>query len=187
MIITLAGRRIDAPDATVPRFPLARSAVVRERILTLLREQHATALVSAAACGADLLALNAAGELGIRRYVVLPFSRERFRALSVVDRPGEWGTLFDQIISDVEAAGDLLLLNETQENTAALVRTNKAILNRAQALVHEAVKVNANASPPAVLAVIVWDGQPRGEGDLTANFADEARSRNIPVAEIATQ
>lgn len=49
MIIALAGRRIDAPDTAVPCFPLARSATVRERILTFLREQHATALVSAAA------------------------------------------------------------------------------------------------------------------------------------------
>lgn len=187
MIIALAGRRIDAPDTAVPRFPLGRSAPVRERLLTLLREQNATALVSAAACGADLLALDAAGELGIRRSVVLPFTRERFRTLSVIDRPGEWGLLFDRVIDEVETSGDLLLLHETQEDTAALVRTNKAILNQAQALASAIVSVNKSASLPGVLAVIVWDGQSRGEDDLTAAFANEARSRTIPVAEILTQ
>lgn len=187
MIVALAGRRIDALDTAVSRFPLVRSATIRERILTRLRERGATALVSSAACGADLLALDVAGELGIRRSVVLPFTRERFRTLSVIDRPGEWGSLFDQIIDEVEAAGDLLLLHETQEDTAALVRTNQAILNQAQTLAGAIVSANESASSPGVLAVIVWDGQSRGEDDLTAAFANEARSRNIPVAEILTQ
>lgn len=133
--------------------------------------------------------MDAAGELGIRRSVVLPFTRERFRTLSVIDRPGEWGISFDRIISDVEAAGDLLLLHETEEDkdTAALVRTNQAILNKAQALASEMASVNEHAAFPGVLAVIVWDGQSRGEDDLTAAFANEARSRNLPVAEILTQ
>ena len=182
MIITLAGRRIDAPDAAVSRFPLEKSASVHERILTLMREQQATTLVSSAACGTDLLALSAAGELGIRRRVILPFAHERFRAASVADRPGEWGALFDQIIAEVEAAGDLVLLDETQADTAAFVRANQMILNEAQALAGQPISEKESAKP--VLAVIVWEGKPRGEEDLTADFADEARSRSIPILEI---
>ena len=179
MIITLAGRRIDAQDAATPRFPLEKSASVYTHILNLLRDQQATVLVSSAACGADLLALKAARHLGIQRHVVLPFSRSRFRAISVTDRPGEWGTLFDQVIREAEDTRNLVLLNESKEDTAALLRTNRAILNKAQML---AASFSQN-----MLAVIVWDGLSRGEDDLTADFADEARFRGIPVREIKTQ
>lgn len=185
MIITLAGRRIDAQDAATPRFPLGKCARVHERLLTLLSEQQATALVSSAACGADLLALEAAGELGIQRHVILPFASERFRAVSVTDRPGEWGALFDHIISEVEMTGNLVLLRETTEDTATFLRTNQAILNEAQTL---ADQIGKEASvPQGILAVIVWDGQSRGENDLTADFANEARLRGIPVIEVMIQ
>lgn len=186
MIITLAGRRIDAHDALTPRFPLEKRASVSTHLLNLLKDQQATALVSSAACGADLLALEAAGHRGIQRHVVLPFSRERFRTISVTDRPGEWGALFDQVIREIEAAGNLVLLNERKEDTAAFLRTNRAILNEAQTLASQTSPGKAASLSQNLLAVIVWDGLSRGEDDLTADFANEARSRGISVREIKT-
>ena len=91
MIVALAGRRIDKPDADAPRFPLTSVDLVRGRLHHLLSVKKVTTLVCSAACGADLLALAAARDLGIRRRVILPFTRERFRVTSVVDRPGDWG------------------------------------------------------------------------------------------------
>jgi hypothetical protein len=38
-----------------------------------------------------------------------------------------------------------------------------------------------------VLAVVVWEGQPRSDGDFTAQFRDEARARGIDVEEILTR
>jgi hypothetical protein len=65
-VIALAGRRIDAPDAETPRFPLAAVPFVREQLDALFADRGATALVCSAACGADLVALDAATELGLR-------------------------------------------------------------------------------------------------------------------------
>ena len=76
---------------------------------TLLSENGVTALATSAACGADLIGLSEAGKLGIRRRVVLPFSREKFRAESVIDRPGEWGHLYDMVLDEVSAMGDLVI------------------------------------------------------------------------------
>ena len=187
MIIALAGRRIDAQNTATLRFPLGKSTGVYEHILKLLEGQQATALVSSAACGADLLALEAAGHLGIQRHVVLPFARERFRAISVTDRPGEWGTLFDQIIREVEVAGNLVLLDESKEDSAAFIHTNRAILNEAQTLASRILPGKETSLSQNILAVIVWDGLSHGEDDLTADFANEARSRSIPVKEIKTR
>ena len=187
MIIALAGRRIDAPDATIPRFPLENAEAVRERIYAFLVDQRATALVCSAACGADLLALDAAGELDILRRIVLPFEQNRFRATSVTDRPGEWGALFDRIIGEVQTAGNLVILGNEGVDDEIFATTNRVILDEALTLAHRAPPDTAEQLSNAVLAVLVWDGQPRGEGDLTVDFADQARARGLPVSEIATQ
>lgn len=187
MIIALAGRRIDAQNSAIPRFPLEKCSSVYKRILSLLYEQQATTLVSSAACGADLLALKAAKQLGIRRHVILPFSSTYFRMVSVADRPGEWESLFDQVISEVRVAGDLVLLDEKEKDTEAFIRANRAILNEAQALACQTHPGDATSQPQHILAVIVWDGQSRGEDDLTVDFIHEAHARNIPVLEIRTQ
>jgi len=180
-VVALAGRRVDAdlPGGAV-RFPGRLVPIVRERIRALLAGGSAASLVCSAACGADLLALEAAGRLGLRRRVVLPFTPDRFRGTSVTDRPGAWGDLYDDAIGAVLAAGDLVVLNEVGSDDDAYAATTRAILDEAQALA-------ARAAPAGqVSAVIVWDGSPRGPGDLTAGFADEARTRGIPVSEIST-
>ncbi|HEY1352572.1 MAG TPA: hypothetical protein VGF67_23375 [Ktedonobacteraceae bacterium] len=187
MIITLAGRRIDPRDAPIARFPLALSPAVGNHIRALLKEQGATMLVSSAACGADLLALVAAGELGLRRRVILPFALDRFRACSVIDRPGDWGRLFDCIIADVRRSGDLVLMDKQKEDRTAFLSANRAILDEAQKLALRGNSGTRTAQERQILAVIVWDGQPRGELDFTLDFANEARARLIPVAEVLTR
>ena len=177
-IAALAGRRIDAADAAAPRFPLANVGGVRERLEALLRAQGSAALVCSAACGADLIALDVAGMLGLRRRVVLPFAPERFRETSVTDRPGAFGPLFDRIIGEVAAAGDVVMLDLDEGDDATYAAANEAILNEAERL--------AGADPSDVIAIIVWEGRSRGEGDLTLAFATSARARGHAVFEVLT-
>lgn len=179
MIIALAGRRVDAPDAKSVRFPSTPENLetVRKRILDLLQAKRASALVSSAACGADLLALSAAGALGVRRIVVLPFERAKFRETSVTDRPGEWGSLYDHIVGEVQKAGDLRILHLKSEEEA-YAETNHVIVDEAISLGQE-FRVPVNA-------VLVWDGKSRGKGDLTEEFGTYARGRKVAVIEVMT-
>ena len=177
MVIALAGRRIDAPDGP-PRFPAANIALVTERLRKLFRTERATAVVSSAACGADLIALREAGTLNARRRVVLPFGRQEFRASSVTDRPGDWGDSFDRIIDEVSEAGGLSTLSGRPNDDAAYAAANAAILDRAQALGRE--------TGQDVCAVVVWDGKSRGPDDLTDAFAQAARERGWRVLEVLT-
>jgi hypothetical protein len=87
MVIALAGRRIDAAGTKTPRFPLQNAETVRTRCRHFLQNRGAAALVCSAACGADLIALSEARQLAVRRRVVLPFGRNRFRQTSVVAVP----------------------------------------------------------------------------------------------------
>jgi len=177
-VAALAGRRIDAADATTPRFPLAQVGIVRDRLAALLRAERIEALVCSAACGADLIALEVAGALGLRRRVVLPFASGQFRKTSVADRPGDWGPLFDRVISEVAARGDLVVLGLDRRDDATYAATNDEILNQAEQL--------AGDDPSKIVAVIVWEGRSRGEGDLTEAFAAAARARAHPVREVST-
>jgi hypothetical protein len=159
-VAALAGRRIDVPEATTSRFPLARSAAVQSEIRQLLREEGVGFLICSAACGSDLLALEAALELGVRCRVVLPFDEQQFRQLSVTDRPGDWGPLYDRMVASAARTGDLVVLPGSPDDASAFSQANEVIVNSAAAA----------ASPATAVAIIVWEGQPRGDNDATAEF-----------------
>src|SRR5512141_1497998 len=129
-VVALAGRRVDAPDANQIRFPLRNAPMVEERIRECF-QKGVRVLVCSAACGSDLLALGVAGELGIRRRIVLPFPRDLFRETSVIDRPGDWGERYDRVLDEVERQRDLVILAQKESDTDAYTRTNLAIVGEA--------------------------------------------------------
>ena len=55
--------------------------MVAVRIRNMMVSAASRAVVCSAACGADILALEGAAQLGLGRRVVLPFSRQQFREL----------------------------------------------------------------------------------------------------------
>jgi hypothetical protein len=176
-VVAVAGRRIDADGAYPPRFPLANVPLVRKRLVDLLMAENAVAVVCSAACGADLMALEAAGELGLRRRVVLPFGPERFRETSVVDRPGVWSEIYDRVIAEVEATGDLVVLPSMAGNDSdAYQAANKAIIQEAVSL--------AGATQP--MAVVVWEGTPRSDSDATEAFRALAENAGFSLSLVQT-
>jgi hypothetical protein len=178
VIIALAGRRIDAPDAATPRFPPENVPLVRRRLADLFAREGATALVCSAACGADLVALEVAGGRGMRRRVVLAFDRERFRATSVTDRGGDWGAHYDRVLAELDPSGDVVTLGGHGEGTEAYVAVNRAILGEAESL--------ARQTDRSAIAAVVWEGAPRGSDDLTASFGEDARRRGLRVESVQT-
>jgi len=179
MVIALAGRRVDAPGEETVRFPQENVSLVQSRIFNWLAGQNVNTLVCSAACGADLLALGAAAELGIRRCIVLPFPREQFRALSVVDRGGDWGARFDAILDEIEDQGKVIVLGYTPENETAYIQTNHVILELA-------ISTGSRLGQPVMVAV-VWDGASRSDDDVTKAFQNEAQERGLRVKDISTR
>jgi hypothetical protein len=177
MILAVAGRRIDANDAESARFPLGNVQQVSKAVAALLKQKNVSAVVSSAACGADLIVLSESGELNLRRRVVLPFNREEFRKKSVTDRPGEWGPIYDNILDNASAKGDLVVL-ATDGKEDPFIAANNQILEQAAALGRE--------QHERIGAAIIWDGTERGEPDYTAEFARDARQRNLEVFEVQT-
>ena len=175
VIVALAGRRIDAAAAAEPRFPASAVDIVRQHIVAVFEEVHASALVSAAACGADLIAIDVAHQREMPASIVLPYAADEFRRTSVVDRGEEWGRSYDVAIRDAENHERLRVLG-LPEGDAAYLATNEAILD-------EAVKRSAG-NAGGVLSVIVWDGALHGRTDYTAALADSAKKRGIVVRRV---
>jgi len=176
-VLALAGRRTDAPDTDIARFPLSSLAKVRKDLFNLFLDNKAEKLVCSAACGADLVALDVAGELGIERHIIIPFSVSDFRRISVTDRPGAWGPLYDQIIADVSAQGLLQILGLNTNDDSAFSLANKAIIEQAQSL--------TNGDVP--LAVVVWEGESHERIDATREFlqlAQQANFNNISISSV---
>ena len=193
-VVAFAGRRIDphridpqltaggreAPPA-VERFPAENATRVGAEIARVLEALGARWLVSAAACGADILALEAAAGLGLRRRVVLPAPPAVFRESSVIDRPGDWGTRYDRIIAAVTLTGDLVLHTPPcagLDDLPVYFAANLAILDEAARIASEESR--------ELQALVAWNGHSRGADDVTAHFLDEARRRHLPVTAILT-
>jgi hypothetical protein len=177
MVLALAGRRIDASESSRLAFPLGNVEKVRNRVRGLFAERSVRVLTCSAACGADLIALEVAMELSIECRIVLPFIPSRFRELSVVDRPGNWGPVFDRIIRSAKAHGDLVVLN-LDEGDDPYTRTNMVI-------VAEALNLTEGPGDP-VGAALVWEGTASGKTDGTASLGNFARERGLEILEVST-
>jgi hypothetical protein len=185
IVVALAGRRIDA-DGAPPRFPLKQAPSVKGWLTRLLRDLQPDALVCSAACGADLLALEAAAALKIPVTIVLPFAPERFRETSVVDRPGNWGRRYDAVMKRATngATADRIHVIESSsgQDDDVYAAATDAILDDAQKLAGEAA-----GEKNELVAVVVWEGALRGEGDLTEYFRQSALKRGFMEKVILTR
>src|SRR5688572_4504791 len=109
MVMAFAGRRIDAENSKTARFPSQNKGAVLAVLTSIFMKEMPLVLTASAACGSDLLAVEAATRVGIRSIrIVLPFSPEIFRETSVTDRANAdyWGKLFDHHIANAQARSD---------------------------------------------------------------------------------
>jgi hypothetical protein len=181
-IIAVAGRRIDTEDAQTARFPFRKVDGVRAALGHTLENAAAKLLVSSAACGSDLLALDAASALGIQTRIILPFVPDTFRDTSVVDRPNPayWGRLYDRLIAEARGRGDLIILDYDPDDPSAYTAANQAIIDEALRAAHE------GTLPARLVAVIVWEGLARNGDDATDHFRRIALERGFSLKQIST-
>jgi hypothetical protein len=180
-VVALVGRRIDPEPTLTPRFPFDQVNRVRIEIADQLRRSHAISLVSSAACGADLVALQTAQEMRLRTRIILPFSAARFRETSVVDRPRPefWGDMFDRVAGVARADGNLVELD--MEADDAYSAANAIIIDEARKLTD--VK---DHGPLSLVALVVWEGASRGADDNTYKFVKLARHSGFRVEQVLT-
>jgi hypothetical protein len=184
-VIALAGRRTDEPNAKEVRFPSENIPAVKKKLRELFKRTQARVIVSSVAAGADLLALDTAGSLGIRRLIVLPIEKEKFLHDSVADKGRAWVHLFNSVVAGVDKDLDIILMDRLESNLETFLDCNERILDEAIAIAGQGSSTYADATA-RVLAVVVWNERSRGEDDVTAAFADSASKRGIRVFSISS-
>ena len=98
-VIAFSGHMIDHPSRASPRFP----APIEERVATALRKTIAALGPSIgyaqAACGADILFLEAMQDAGMQTQIVLPFPAADFIKSSVGFAGDGWIERFDRVVA----------------------------------------------------------------------------------------
>ena len=98
-VLVFTGHMIDAPGRSEPRFPAtlvpAVDAAIRDRLASL----HQPIVYVSAACGADLIFVEAAQDAGAEVNVVLPFDRDDFLRTSVAVGGADWVDRFDSALA----------------------------------------------------------------------------------------
>jgi predicted acylesterase/phospholipase RssA len=145
--------------------------MVRNDIQRLLVEYGIGTLVSSAACGADIVALEVAAELGLRLVIVLPFERDEFRVTSVTDRGEGWGARFDALLDAPNLPRELIVLTRTSgSDDEAYAEATKRLLTEASQ------RAPKGTSP---LAIVAWEGRARAGTDATRDFLDRATAAGM--------
>lgn len=170
-VAAAAGRRIDAEGAQPPCFPNAAVPGVGAEVRRLLASERIGTVVASAACGADIVALEAGASLGLHLVIVLPFAAQRFRGTSVVDRGGDWGERFDALLA--RPGIELIELQSSEgPDDAAYAEATERIVAEAH---------GRSIPGEASLAIAIWEGTPRAGTDATKDFIDRAIAAGMQV------
>src|SRR5437588_4420431 len=100
-VVVFAGHMIDRPDRATPRFPMELEPLVAKEIRQKIEALKPGFGFSSAACGSDILFLEAMLDYGAEISVVLPYNEEEFIRDSVeigVDSK-KWRARFDNVVA----------------------------------------------------------------------------------------
>lgn len=184
-IIASAGRRIDPPNAKKRRFPAEREAEVAAKVREVLESLKPDLTISSAACGADILLLEVAQNLGIESRVILPFDKREFRRRSVADCGSDWGSRFDSLIADGSPIDkSLVVLSPNLPSSDA--EADIAYTSVTDAIIQAASESAGCDNPCIAMGLLVWDGIVKDERDQTALFRNHAAKRGWKIVEVKT-
>jgi len=175
-VLVFTGHMIDAPDRDAQRFPASMESRVRGAIRDVIDSVRPLAAYGSAACGSDILCLEAMMAAGGETHVILPFPPADFREVSVdFAGDGEWGRRFEAVI---EAADSVTIASDHRASGsvsafeyANLILTGMGAL-RAQGLGAD------------VVGLAVWDGRAGDGVGGTASAVDLWRQRGYRVEQV---
>ena len=160
-VVVFTGHMIDRPGQAAPRFPGATEPRVRERIAEVLDEIGADEGYCSAACGSDILFIEAMHERGAKVNVLLPFARADFIRTSVEYAGERWVARFRRATRAADA-----LKYVTEEP----FRGDRDLFSLAGRVCHGCARLRAAAFGTEPHLVAVWDGDEDADGSPTAEM-----------------
>lgn len=171
-VFAFAGHMIDAAGRSSPRFPPALAPAVRAAVRERLARLREPVVYTSAACGSDLILIEAALEIGAEVNVVLPFDRDDFVRTSVAPGGAEWIGRFEAALAGasrvIMATDERYLDDDVLFDYAALLLEGLAVLRASQL-----------ETTPTLLCVLDADSE-GGLGGTHASFERWQRHFNAP-------
>ena len=180
-VVVFCGHRIDHLDRAQPRFPPHLESKVYEAICDRLHHLDANLGYASAACGSDILFLEALQSLKGELHIVLPYEREDFiqDAVLLPNDNGQWQQRFNQVM---DAATEVIITSKRKLKTSAVMYEYS---NR---LLHGLAKIRAEQLGTELVPLTVWDGQPEDGIGGTASTVNhwQSWSDTVEIIDLAT-
>ncbi len=171
-LAVFTGHMIDRPTRETPRFPPELEGAVADAIGERIRRVGPAAGYASAACGGDILFLEALLAEGREVHVALPFPAAEFLRTSVDFPPdGKWRERFERVLA---AAASVTTASEhyASGSTSTFVYAN--LILTGMAVLH------ARRLETELVCLAVWDGSagegPGGTGSLVQHWRSNGLS-----------
>jgi class 3 adenylate cyclase len=174
-IVMYTGHMIDHRSRRVPRFPIAQEGAVAAQIRQRLATLRPMASYGSAACGSDLLCLEAMREIGGETHIVLPFPIEEFHRISVDFAPGDWSARFERAIG----AADSVTI--TSDHRA---RGSIAPFQYANFVLSGMARLRARVLQTELHGLAIWDGKATTVGAGAASLVQVWQSQNLQIEQV---
>jgi class 3 adenylate cyclase/tetratricopeptide (TPR) repeat protein len=153
-VVVFAGHMIDQPGRPRRRFPGYLAEQVSQKIAETLDRLDAKIGFASAACGSDILFLEAMLEREGEINIILPYKIEEFIKTSVTISPGaDWGSRFEAVLA---RATRVIIASENRASGNAMV------YEYANLLLDGLAMLRAKMLDTELIPLVVWDG---GVGD----------------------
>lgn len=167
---------IDAPGRKQPRFPPSKEQAVRASIAEQLGRWGTGANdvgICGGARGADILFAEECVARGARMVLLIALPEEEFLERSVRLPHSDWESRYRALQAKCETRFQHKEWYDRHPGLDVFSRNNLWCIEMAVALVR----------PEAIRALLVWDGQPTGDGPGgTSDFAARIRARGGDIA-----
>ncbi len=164
-VAVFSGHMIDRPGRAGPRFPPRLEAPVFEALREKLKKLDVGFGFSSAACGSDLIFLEALLERGGEAHVVLPFESQLFIRDSVQIIPGaNWVDRFQDVMARAREAV-IVSGQKLSEASVSYDYANQVMLGLAI--------IRAEQLGTELIPVAVWDGTQGDGGGGTASNVEQ--------------
>jgi class 3 adenylate cyclase/tetratricopeptide (TPR) repeat protein len=171
-LVVFSGHMIDAPDRRVPRFPPEMEDAVKQLLEKQLEAMNAGIGFASAACGSDILFLEAMLARGAAIHIVLPWPADEFVKTSVdLDGKGTWNKRFESVLgraASIRVLGQLYMPGSV---------TGFEYCNLA---VNGLARIFARSLDLEITPLVIWDGFAGAPGG-TGSFVRYWRNQRIPL------
>jgi hypothetical protein len=174
-VVMYTGHMIDQLTRKKPRFPSALEGLMAAAIRNKFEVLRPLAAYGSAACGSDILCLEAMREVGGETHIVLPFPADEFHRVSVDFASGGWGERFERAL----AAADSVTI--TSDHRA---RGSSATFEYANLVLSGMAHLRAQVLNTDLRGLAVWDGRSSAGGAGAASLVRIWQSQNVTLEQI---